>query len=109
MFALVLREREEKETKYFAPQVTHWQNQLNFAIYDALLAEGNDTRNLFIKYKTLNDEWNAYVRDSRNDEIEAEYNLEWNKNPYFNFSSYIKEDMKSFLQVIKNKIAVTKM
>ena len=83
-------------------QVTHWQNQLNFAIYDALLANGNNTRNLFINYKVLNEEWNAYVKDSRNDEIEAEYNLKWNNNPYFNFSNYIREDMKSFLQVIIN-------
>ena len=50
----------------------------------------------------LNEEWNAYVKDSRNDEIEAEYNLKWNNNPYFNFSNYIREDMKSFLQVIIN-------
>ena len=80
-------------------QITHWQNQLNFGIYHALLEYGNNTRNLFLNYKKSNEEWNAYVKDSRNDEIEAEYNLKWNNNPYFNFSSYIKEDMKSFLQV----------
>ena len=81
-------------------QISTWQNQLNFAIYKTMLDNGNDTANLLITYKELNQEWNAYVRDSRNDEIEAEYNLEWNNNPYFNFSNYIREDMKSFLQVM---------
>ena len=81
-------------------QITTWQNQLNFAIYEAMIDNGNNTRNLFITYKKLNEEWNAYVKDSRDDEIEAEYNLEWNNNPYFNFSNYIREDMKSFLQVV---------
>jgi hypothetical protein len=70
-------------------RISNWPNEVNFAIRDEVNVSLPIT---FEKYKLLIDHWKSYMNDSS-----ARFSPEMKYSYLFDFTKYIKKDMKTFL------------
>ena len=74
--------------------ISNWPNEVNFAIRDELNVS---LPIAFEKYKLLIDHWRYYMRKIVMKDSSARFSPEMKNSYLFDFTKYIKKDMKTFL------------
>ena len=72
----------------------NWPIELNFAIRNNI---ADDAASAFAKYKTLVTHWKAYMEGLFRKNQAAVFTPEMRNNRLFNFTNYIRDDIKTFL------------
>ena len=75
-----------------------WPTELNFAIRNG--KKDANTTELFTKYKKLLEDWRNYMLQLDSTDYEDYWTENMANNEYFNFTHYIKKDIKTFLTAV---------
>ena len=75
-----------------------WPVKMNFALLKTKAAE--NTSNLLMSYKTLTEDWADYMDQLYSKDHAKYFTSEMKENKYFDFTQFIKADIKTFLAAI---------
>ena len=73
---------------------SNWPTETNFAIKNG---SDRNLNSLFMNYKILLDDWNNYLKMVYKNISQVKYTYEMKNNRNFNFTHYVKKNMKAFL------------
>ena len=81
----------------------NWPTEINFA----LLRSGANLSQVFVQYKTLLEHWANHMDKLFKEDQPTSFSHDMETNIFFNFTSYIIEDMKTFLCIIAGTLLYT--
>jgi hypothetical protein len=75
-------------------RVSNWPSEVSFSIRDEMDVS---LKTAFENYKVLIDHWQSYMQKIYMKDLNARFSPEMENNYLFDFTKYIKEDMRTFL------------
>ena len=77
-----------------------WPIQTNFALHKIDSALNVSRSKILMSYKTLFEDWGNYMKQLDRNVYDKQFTKDMENNEFFNFTGFIKKDMKTFLTAI---------
>ena len=77
-----------------------WPIQTNFALHKIDSALNVSRSKILMSYKTLFEDWGNYMKQLDRNVNDKQFTKDMENNEFFNFTGFIKKDMKTFLTAI---------